>query len=1016
MKNFSLIEPLEARIAPASITFTDLDGDLVTITVSKGTLAQLTAAAGNLADHRLQVLNLTAADFSGASVSITAKPVAGKGDGFVNVGYINATGNVLSSVLVDGDLMTIDVGNLSKNAVALGSLTVHSMGALGLNTGAPDFISQINGAVKTINVKTDLSDASVSIFGVANSKSVGLGALNIGGSLKAPTSTGYGTVNVSGDIGSVKIGGSMIGGSNAGSSSGSIYSSVGKIGSITIGGDLIGGSSTSSGEFIAQSIGSVTIGGDVRGGAGIISGRVVSNSDIGNVKIGGSLIGSGSDTGVIIGDKIGNVTVGGSLVGNGVRSGSILATDGDIGNVTIGGSMQGGSGEQSGSIYAYDGNVGNVTVRGDVTGGSGLKSGSILASTNIGTHGKLGAVKIGGDVRGQGESSGLIMARETIASVTIGGDLDGGSMTFAGAIWANDKIGSVSIRGSMLGSSGDYSGTIAGGGVGSVTVGKDLEGGSGYYSGSIYLSAGSVGPVTVSGSIKGGDQLTAGSIYGNSLSSVTVKGSIEGGSAFSTGSIRALNNMGKIVVFGDVEGGLGQESGSISSTVGDIASVTIGGSLIGGTENNAGSIQGRVLGPITIEGDLNGSSDAGTGSILASASMGNVTIGGSMFGGGSFTSGIIGFIGVPTLPKMGNITIGGDVVGGYANGAGGIRGAGVEGESVGAIKVGGDWRGSTSEDSAQITVRNVASITLEGSLIASSSGFEGNARWVGDKVGTILIGGDIKGGSNEAGTISYGSAKSVTVMGSMIGGFADFSGSIRITNADKIVIGHDVRGGTIGNSNALYSGAILSGGKINSITVGGSIIAGQETGSGQLSLSGAIVGHTLGSVSIKGSIVGNANVTANIQTAISIGSLSVGGRVEMSVISVYLSGGTLGTLKVTGDWIASSTIVGLGVRDNFGDGNDGRSIVPGGLTTASKIGSIVIGGQVHGLVALPGRSFGFGAEEIGSFKAGKSAYVLKTGAHNDKFTAQYAVGTALAVGSSVSSVNSDGVAVHVFEV
>src|SRR5687768_14485228 len=86
------IEPLEARIAPASVTFTDVDGDKVTVTTTgPGTLALL----GNVQvfDGQLRRLDLRDAAFQGANVSITATrdPVNG-GDGFVNVGQILATG------------------------------------------------------------------------------------------------------------------------------------------------------------------------------------------------------------------------------------------------------------------------------------------------------------------------------------------------------------------------------------------------------------------------------------------------------------------------------------------------------------------------------------------------------------------------------------------------------------------------------------------------------------------------------------------------------------------------------------------------------------------------------------------------------------------------------------------------------------------------------------------------------------------------------------------------------------
>ena len=118
------VEPLEARIAPAAVvTFTDVDGDLVTVSSSKGTHDQLVAATGGvngLNDHVLQTLDLTtSADFNGANISIIATPKAGKGDGFVNVGYINASGRVLGTVTVNGDLGVIDVGNTNVNLFAL---------------------------------------------------------------------------------------------------------------------------------------------------------------------------------------------------------------------------------------------------------------------------------------------------------------------------------------------------------------------------------------------------------------------------------------------------------------------------------------------------------------------------------------------------------------------------------------------------------------------------------------------------------------------------------------------------------------------------------------------------------------------------------------------------------------------------------------------------------------------------------------------------------------------------------
>src|SRR5262245_17814250 len=98
------IEPLESRIAPASLTFTDVDGDKVVITTTgAGTLT----LAGNVTVTNGQLLNLdlTDAAFQNAKVSIMAtRDPTTLGDGRVNVGVIDATGRDLGAVVVDGDL------------------------------------------------------------------------------------------------------------------------------------------------------------------------------------------------------------------------------------------------------------------------------------------------------------------------------------------------------------------------------------------------------------------------------------------------------------------------------------------------------------------------------------------------------------------------------------------------------------------------------------------------------------------------------------------------------------------------------------------------------------------------------------------------------------------------------------------------------------------------------------------------------------------------------------------------
>src|SRR5688572_21329516 len=108
-----MIESMEARIAPAAVfTFTDVDGDRVTIKSSVGTKELLAAAVDleQLGNGRAQLMELKlGAQFTGAKITIlAATPAKLQGaDGFVDVGRIDATGVDLKSVVVDGDLGSI---------------------------------------------------------------------------------------------------------------------------------------------------------------------------------------------------------------------------------------------------------------------------------------------------------------------------------------------------------------------------------------------------------------------------------------------------------------------------------------------------------------------------------------------------------------------------------------------------------------------------------------------------------------------------------------------------------------------------------------------------------------------------------------------------------------------------------------------------------------------------------------------------------------------------------------------
>jgi hypothetical protein len=183
-------------------TFTEADGDLVTIAVSKGVLKveDFTLFPSGSGSQLALVDFSGESEFAGANLSITAKKAGGSatGNGRVDVGAIEATGVDLGKVRIKGDLGQIDSGDEADRRPGVLALSATSLGQRGLATQLPggSLQSDIAGTLKTLALSRDLQDAALS---------------------------------VSGDIRTITIKGSMLGGA---------IRSDGKIGAIKIGGDL----------------------------------------------------------------------------------------------------------------------------------------------------------------------------------------------------------------------------------------------------------------------------------------------------------------------------------------------------------------------------------------------------------------------------------------------------------------------------------------------------------------------------------------------------------------------------------------------------------------------------------------------------------------------------------------------------------------------------------------------------------------------------------------------------------
>ena len=254
-----------------SATYTDVDGDTITIKTNRGSFGQddfdlVFLTSGGVIGSQLQRINLSddGDEFAGANIKVTAKRGPDGGDGFVNVGAIDAGDNDLGKVLIAGDLGKIEAGDGDPAKPALRSLTVQSLGVMGLSTQASggDLTSIINGKLGQLTIKSSLRDARFSVIDGADGD---IGRIVIGNSLIGGGATQSGTISAQGDIGSVQIGGDIRGGD--GPNSGAVIS-TGNLGLVQLGGSLFGGDGAGSGSIASTggAVKSVKIGGSVFAG------------------------------------------------------------------------------------------------------------------------------------------------------------------------------------------------------------------------------------------------------------------------------------------------------------------------------------------------------------------------------------------------------------------------------------------------------------------------------------------------------------------------------------------------------------------------------------------------------------------------------------------------------------------------------------------------------------------------------------------------------------------------------
>jgi hypothetical protein len=815
----SSLESLEGRISPAALInpttlmFKDFDGDIVTVKLTKSVFS-LSTPGGNLANanavfkfsdgtnvvpnavtgtvfnaatapaEQLLHEDITAAPTSlgknlasGTGVSITAVKT-GSGNGFVDVGYIKATGLPLGAVTVAGDLGQIDAGSASV-ATGLASLKVKTLGARDPAETQPvtgrSLVSNITSALGSLTVSGDVTTASVLVVNGTNAQSqitsLGkIGSVTIGGSLKGRAATeaasdNTGLISSATDIGVVKIGTLPTqgivggGGSNAGSiqaggkiasltvsgaitgstgvGSGSVHA-AGTLGTVLVKGSLVGGSDDNAGSISAAGIGTVTFGGSLLGGGGVDSGVVSSTKTIGAVKVTGDIDGRPGSNSSVAGIRslgnMGTVTIVGSLFGGGQASSGFVSSDGDMGALTVT-AITGGAGQNSGTISAggkimtvTETAILGVTVKGDVTGGAGAGSGSIFSGIDSLRIGDLGPVKIGGKlVGGSQDNSGTISSGGKIAGVTIG----------PAVVPAVQQV-------VVKGGAGNFSGSIVSmGAMGAVKITGHVEGDAGLFSGSIWSqdritptgeSAGTMGAVTITGHLKGGGGSDSGAIRADGKLTSSITGDLLGGGGARSGSIRAGqgsigSGTGAITIKGAMTGAGGVESGGVIAE-GKIASVLVTGAVTDGTIR-----AGDNIGSITVNSNVSGGSKfSARGQAIQSATadlaIGRIAINGNLSDSAILAGYDTALTAVNPDAQIGSVYVKGtwttsDLVAGVIDG--GAAGFG----TVGDVKIAG-------ADNAKI-VSQIASIVIGGSITGTVGGTD-HFGFVAQKIVAMKVG------------------------------------------------------------------------------------------------------------------------------------------------------------------------------------------------------------------------------------------------------------------------------------
>ncbi len=380
-----------------TVTYRDVDGDTVTVRTTKGAFTRqmftMTHPEGAVdRGQMLTLLDLAAGandqDFSGANITISVKK--GKtGDGYADVGAINATGIDLGNVTIRGDLGSIDAGDGDFVKPGLNKLDVYRFGRAAGGPAVPS--SDIVGRIGSLVVRDEFDNATINVNGAATE---GIGSISV-------TKNFLGTLNLTGPLGSLKAVDLL---------TGSIID--------------VNGTSTAKTSITARDIGNgVSI--DLATTLGKLSAKQVGTATINAARI-DTISVTGDTKAGLVGSFAGTVSAAGGV-------GSMSVKENFSGDLTLAGPL--------GAFKAFDMVAGSsIDVNGTSTAKTTITVHNVVDGVTIDlatTLGKLTAAQVGN----------VTINALRIDSLAVNGDTKTGLVgSFAGTVTAANGVGSMSVK------------------------------------------------------------------------------------------------------------------------------------------------------------------------------------------------------------------------------------------------------------------------------------------------------------------------------------------------------------------------------------------------------------------------------------------------------------------------------------------------------------------------------------------------------------------------------------------